>query len=356
MRKPKSISNGALVASLLHAAIVILAAGFTQPAKAQEAREKDGAANPVATPLAASQPRSSETEYRIGPGDQLSIQVFNRAQLSREERVTMQGMIRMPLIDEEIRAACRTTMDLSEEIARLYRERDLLKNPAVFVSVKDFESQPVAVIGSVNSPGRFLLRRRIRLLELLVFHAGGPSSNAGRRIQVLSTIPRAPCESSGDQQEPQRAKAADAGDEGAMVTYELNELLSGKQEANPFVQQGDIINIPAAEQAFIIGNVVRPTAIPIVQTVTLGHALAMAGGTLPNTKKDKIRIVRETSAGSTEIFVDLKAVNKAQGIDFPLRAGDVVEVATKGGFSKVMRDLANSIVPTATSLPMRVVY
>src|SRR5712691_2356858 len=59
--------------------------------------------------------------YRIGPGDVLDIRILNRPQLSREAiRVEGNGMIRMPLIDGEVQAACRTEGELSKEIADRY--------------------------------------------------------------------------------------------------------------------------------------------------------------------------------------------------------------------------------------------
>ncbi|MEO6394084.1 MAG: polysaccharide biosynthesis/export family protein, partial [Pyrinomonadaceae bacterium] len=44
--------------------------------------------------------------YRIGPGDVLDIRVFNRPQLSGEQRVDPEGNIQMPLIDQKVKAAC----------------------------------------------------------------------------------------------------------------------------------------------------------------------------------------------------------------------------------------------------------
>src|SRR5687767_9883985 len=60
-------------------------------------------------------PPLNETDerYRIGAGDVLDIRVFNRPQLSREAvRVDGRGMIRMPLIEEEIQALCLTEGEL----------------------------------------------------------------------------------------------------------------------------------------------------------------------------------------------------------------------------------------------------
>lgn len=296
-------------------------------------------------------PSSVDEQYLIGPGDGLRIEVFNKPQLTREETVDIRGMIRMPLIEEDIRASCRTERELAAEIARMYRDRQLLKNPLVSVAVKDFQSQPVAVIGSVNSPGRFVLRRRVSLLELLVFHAGGPTAKAGRKVQILSTAASS-CRSH-DSVESGDATSA----EGSIVTYDLQELVQGNEAMNPFVRQGDIINVPAADEVIIVGNVLRPAAVPIVEPTTLARAIAMVGGTLPNSKKDKIRVTRQTpgSAATTEFLVDMKATDKAKGEGFLLQGGDIVEVSTNTGLRNILRSLSTAIVPMATNLPIRVI-
>src|SRR6476619_1368763 len=59
--------------------------------------------------------------YRIGLNDVLEIRVYNRPQLSRDAvRVEGNGMIRMPLIETEIRAACSTEGELAKEISTRY--------------------------------------------------------------------------------------------------------------------------------------------------------------------------------------------------------------------------------------------
>src|SRR2546428_5526550 len=121
--------------------------------------------------------------YRIGPGDVLDIRILNRPQLSREAiRVEGNGMIRMPLIDGEVQAACRTEGELSKEIADRYLK--FYRNPQVDVFIKEYHSRQVAIIGAVNEQGRFELQRRYRLLDLLAF-AKGPSDKAGQTINIV---------------------------------------------------------------------------------------------------------------------------------------------------------------------------
>ncbi|MFN2453654.1 MAG: polysaccharide biosynthesis/export family protein [Pyrinomonadaceae bacterium] len=295
-------------------------------------------------------PASSVTDdrYRIGVGDVLDIRIFNRPQLSREAvRVDGHGEIRMPLIDGEIKAACRTESELESEIARVYLKYQ--KNPHVDVFVKEYQSQPVAVIGAVKSPGRFQLQRRVRLLELLTF-VGGPSDLAGRNIQIVHTTGPSICE---------KPESANVSDDPllAIALVDLSETMHGIDKSNPFVKPGDIISIPEADQIYIIGNVVKPSPIALKEQITLSQAIAISGGTLPDTKTERIRIVRQTpgSTTKTEIFANLKAINKHQSEDIVLLANDIVEVSKTTGPTKVLKDIFRTIVPTVGQLPVRAI-
>ncbi len=292
----------------------------------------------------------TDERYRIGAGDVLDIRVFNRPQLSREAvRVDGRGMIRMPLIEEEIQALCLTEGELSRDIASRYLKYQ--RNPQVDVFVKEYQSQPVAVIGAVNAPGRFQLQRRVRLLELLAF-AGGPSERGGKRIQVVHTsgIPKCEMASSAATEAP--------GDEDvqSLISYNLNDTLRGDDKSNPFVRPGDIITLPEADQIYVVGNVFRPSALPLKETITVSQAIAMAGGALPDTKHNKIRVLRQApgSATKSEIIVNLDAVKKRRAEDLVLQANDIVEVPTSTG-KRILRSLAGVIAPTLSQLPVRVV-
>jgi len=284
--------------------------------------------------------------YRIGPGDILDIRVFNRPQLSREAiRVDGRGMIRVPLIEEEILAACRTENELAKELDNRYRE--YLRHPNVEVFVKEYQSQPVAVLGAVNAPGRFQLQRRIRLLELLSY-AGGQAERAGERIHVVHTAEVSVCG------EPADGQVAES--QGGFDSYNLNDMLRGDEKANPYARPGDIITVPESEIAFVVGNVLKPSSIPLKEPITVSHAIAMAGGLMPDTKSDKVRIVRQTpgSTTKTEIFVDLKAIDKRRAEDVVLQANDIVDVPTSGG-KRFLRSLVSAFAPAISNAPVRVI-
>ena len=127
-------------------------------------------------------PAQPDERYRIGPGDVLDIRIFNRPNLSREAvRVEGSGIIRMPLIEGEIQAACKSEGELANEIAKRYLK--YYRNPQVDVFVKEYHAREVALIGAVNEQGRYQMQRRLRLLELLSF-AKGPSDKAGQTINI----------------------------------------------------------------------------------------------------------------------------------------------------------------------------
>lgn len=287
--------------------------------------------------------KALDTKYRIGPGDMLDIRVFNRPQFSRDAvRVDSSGMIRMPLIEGEIRAACTTESELAADITRRYQE--YLREPQVDVFIKEYNSQPVAVIGSVRAPSRFQLTRRVRLLELLTF-AGGLADNAGRTVQVVHT-------GSGDSCDATRENATTSG----LDNYTVSETLRGDERANPFVQPGDVISIAEAEQIFVVGNVVRPSAIALKEPITVTRAIAMAGGIMPDTKKDRVRIIRQTpgTTEKNEIFVDLKSIDKRQTEDVVLLAGDIVDVPVSSG-KQLLKSFLGAVVPSVGQLPIRVI-
>src|SRR5262249_40093520 len=128
---------------------------------------------PAVNPQAATPPGSAsrmrlpgadaDLSYRIGPGDILDIRVFGRPEMTKDVRVDNFGRIRLPFL-EEMQAACLTEAALAAIITEKYKK--YLRDPQVDVMVKEYRSQPVAVIGAVSTPGRFQLQRRIRLLEL----------------------------------------------------------------------------------------------------------------------------------------------------------------------------------------------
>ncbi|HEY0408056.1 MAG TPA: polysaccharide biosynthesis/export family protein [Pyrinomonadaceae bacterium] len=343
------LKRGGLMMMLAALSLALLA-GLFQPGRAQQPATNTVAASVPAQTAAAPQPAvvtATDDRYRIGPGDVLDIRVFNKPQFSRDGvRVDGRGMIRMPLVEGEIQAACRTEHELATELTTLLKE--YLRQPQVDVFIKDYQSQPVAVLGAVRAPSRFQLQRRVRLLELLSY-VGGPSDNAGRAIQIVHTAAPSVCEAG-------VLTKTDESSISVLDNFKLTETLRGDEQANPFVRPGDVISIAEAEQAYVVGNVLRPSIISLRERVTVSRAIAMSGGLMPDTKTERVRIVRQApdSVSKTELFVDLKAIDKRKAEDVVLQAGDIVDVPTAGG-KRLLRSLIGAVVPAVGQLPVRVI-
>ncbi len=318
--------------SLMCATAALLATGLFSIASAQ-----------VSSPPQFSTAAQSTERYRIGSGDVLEVRVYNRPQLSREAiRVEGNGMIRMPLIEGEIQAACKTEGELAKDISTRYAR--YYRNLPVDVFIKEYHAREVALIGAVNEQGRYQMQRRIRLLELLTF-AKGPSDKAGQNINIVRGPRRDICASDVD-----AAKA-----EGGFITLRLNDTLRGDESANPFVEPGDIVTIPEAEQVYVIGNVYSPRALPLREPITVSRAIAMAGGPLRDSKSD-IRIVRQDAGGGgkTVLMVNLTAIVQKKAEDILLKPNDIVEVPESTGKS-LIRSLLGAVAPSVGQLPVRVI-
>ena len=319
---------------------LMLLVGLSINASAQQA----AATAALAPGPTRTQPTSvaDDDRYRIGPGDVLDIRIYNRPNLSRDGvRVEGNGMFRMPLIETEIQAACRTEGELAKEISIRYAR--FYKNLQVDVFIKEYHSKQVAIIGAVNEQSRFELQRRVRLLELLTY-ARGPSAKAGQTINIVHSTAPSLCRAGSDDEIA------------AFSSYKLSDTMVGDPKANPYVEAGDIVTLPEADQIYVVGNVYTPVTIPLKEPLTLSRAIAMAGGAKMDTKKDKIRIVRQEpgSLSKTEIIVDLSAIEKKRADDLALLPNDIIDVPLSSGKS-LLRGLVAGSAQMVTQLPVHVI-
>lgn len=267
----------------------------------------------------------SNPNYRIGIGDVLKITVTRQEKLSVDGvRVSNDGSIRMPMLDEDIPAACLTETELAESITSKYTK--FLKEPQTYVSVTEFHPNLVALIGAVNAPGRFDIQRPTRLLELISF-ANGPTINAGSSVQIIRKPGAAKCAE-------KNAVPVPSESEEQIITVLLSETLQANESANPYLQAGDIISIAAADEpaeAYIVGNVINPSPIKLDEPTTLSKAIAMAGGVSKDAKIEKIVIHRQDpkTLAKSQISINLKDINSDKQEDILLQANDIIDVPGK---------------------------
>jgi polysaccharide export outer membrane protein len=127
-------------------------------------------------------PAESDPAYVIGPEDVLEIAVWGNTDVTRTVPVRPDGKISLPLLND-VQAAGLTPMQLRAALAGSFEH--YMPAPMLSVIVREVHSFKVTVIGEVKTPGRYELRSRSTVLDVLAM-AGGLSQYAARaRITIL---------------------------------------------------------------------------------------------------------------------------------------------------------------------------
>jgi len=266
-------------------------------------------------------------DYLLGPGDIILITVYGIEDLKQKElTLDSGGWATLPFI-HEVQLIGLTPREAEVKIAALY-EASVIKNPQVSVSVKDYRSQFINVLGAVFKPGTYQLMRRAFLIDALAMAGGLLAEKAESKAFV------------------QRANPGEG--QPNPIEVDLVDLLEkGNLALNVPVYAGDVISVPerADRYYYVLGDVNRGGAFEIKrsETITLTRALAAAGGLMPTAKTDKTVVIRQLEDGSTkQISVDVKLLLKGRGGDMRLGQNDVVFVP--GSTTKTVgRGVLNSI-------------
>ena len=112
---------------------------------------------------------SPATQYIIGPEDILNINVWNEPELSLSVPVRTDGKISLPLI-HDILVVNLTPLELKEELTKRFAE--YVENPTVSVIVEQINSLKIFIVGNVNQPGVFDVKREVDVLQAISM-AGG---------------------------------------------------------------------------------------------------------------------------------------------------------------------------------------
>jgi len=257
--------------------------------------------------------------YVIGPEDVLLVDVFDVPELSKlSVEVGNDGNISVPLLGN-VKAAGLTQHQLRDELADLWGKK-YLQNPQVMVTIEQFKSRPVSVVGAVAKPGEYYLTGRRTLVEVLAM-AGGPANlgaSAGKEVMIerpqgFTDLPQA---------DGLTQTAPDK------VSVELKKLLySQNTDLNIEIKPFDIVSVSRAGVIYVVGAVNRPGGFLLdnKDSVSLLEAVAMAQGVGPNAKTRDARIVRRSASGvQTAVPIDLKKVMEGKAPDITLAANDIL--------------------------------
>ena len=272
---------------------------------------------PPATAESEGQLRST---YVLGPDDQVVVRALDVEEIGEKPvRVDMSGHIRLPLAGR-IQASGLTVQQLEDAIAE--RLKEFVKEPEVSVSIAEFRSQPVSVLGSVKNPGVHQLEGRKTLVEIVSL-AGGLADDAGYSVKITRRLEWGAI--------PLPTAHNDATGKYSVAEVRLKEILeASKPEQNIVIKPNDVITVPRAEMVYVIGQVQRAGSYVLRERETLSvlQALSLAGGLAGTASPKSARILRPTGAGTNreEIAVDLKQIMIGKAKDVPLRAEDILFV------------------------------
>lgn len=113
-------------------------------------------------------------EYRLGPGDQLRVTVFNEPDLTGQYLVGSQGSISYPLVGD-VHAAGLTLAEFGNSLQLALQE--YVRHPNVSVEVANY--RPFFILGEVQRPGTYPYSANLTVLNA-VATAGGFTYRANR--------------------------------------------------------------------------------------------------------------------------------------------------------------------------------
>ena len=258
--------------------------------------------------LASSMGEALATEYRIGPGDALEIDVFQVDELSDTVRVSSRGTIMMPLLGS-IRVAGKSAAEVEAELTeRLGAE--YVQNPQVSVFVTDYRSSEVIIAGAVQNPAVYSVTRPHSLVEVLLL-AGGVSDDAGYKVNVQTSV-----------FDPETGV-----NEPVSVIVDLRTLLDDQALSRDLLLRGgDSVFVQRAGFVFVQGAVNRSGAFKMEGEMNVLKALAMAGGVSRVADHDNITVFREEMGADGPIQLDYNVLRENRETDIVLSDGDLVVV------------------------------
>jgi polysaccharide export outer membrane protein len=233
-------------------------------------------------------------DYLVGPGDVLSITVYDNDDLKTKVRVSSNGTIVMPLLGQ-VNVNKLSVSAITEKITGLLANGYIV-NPQVNVFVDEFRSKRVVILGNVRNPGLIELNGPTTFLEL-ISKAGGFDKDAGD----TATIKR-----KGNDQE-------------SVIVINLISLVKGGDlSQNMQINDEDTVYISGAGMCYVTGEVGTPGTYPCGDGATVLKLVTLAKGFTGKASKSGIDIVRMEG--------EKKNVIENVNLDTPVKHNDVIVV------------------------------
>ncbi len=233
-------------------------------------------------------PETDASEYHVGRGDSLHVQVYEEPTLTGEVVVNDACAISLGLVGS-VQVCDLTLSEVEREITRRYAG-DYLVSPSVAVRVIRYHSQRVDVLGEVEKPGPQYLEGQTSLVEVLSL-AGGPRADNVVQVEIV-------------------------GVDGAVRRYDLNRLPT---EEDVLVREGDRIYLRPGELVYVEGQIAHPGAVLLTPGLTVTQALTLAGGPDETANLRRVQINR---ADGSIVRINVSRVHKGYDEDVVLTADD----------------------------------
>ena len=259
------------------------------------------------------QPQARAQEYTIGAGDVLTISVWGHPDLSRDYTVDPDGFAPFPLINR-VKAGGLTTREVAASLVDLLG-KDYLVNPQVIVSVKEYLSQKVTILGETARPGVFYLTGPTSLVDILS-RAGWLSRGAGQEILLVRD----------------QALAGPPGQGGSTTIKRLSvdKIQAGNAAENIPVLAGDTVFVVSRDENnfFVFGEVKKPGSYPLERETNILEGITIAGGFTDKASPSRTRVIRVGTTGQQVLEIDMNDIIKRGQRDKAVRlqANDVVVV------------------------------
>ncbi|QDQ29266.1 polysaccharide export protein EpsE [Chitinimonas arctica] len=218
------------------------------------------------------------TDYPLGAGDAIRVQVFQNPDLTIEARVSENGAINYPLIGS-VGLGGLSIAAAEKKIADALSKGGFVKQPQVNIILVQVRGNQVAVLGQVNRPGRYPLETLNTRVSDMLATAGG-SNQLGDDMVILSGLRNG---------KPFR-KVIDIPD----------LYLADKTGENAVLAGGDTIYVHRAPVFYIFGEAQRPGSYRIERGMTVMQALALGGGPTPRGSDSRLYLHRKNSAGAVD--------------------------------------------------------
>ncbi|HKW89268.1 MAG TPA: polysaccharide biosynthesis/export family protein [Candidatus Acidoferrales bacterium] len=281
--------------------------------------------------------------YLLGPDDELEISGPELTEFgSKPVRIDSEGDVQAPLVGRTHIAGLtveQATDALNKALSKYIRE------PQAAVNLTEVRSQPVSILGAVNTPGVYQVRGHKTLLDMLAM-AGGIRPDAGYSVRITRelkwgciSLPGATLDSSG---------------QFSVAELDLKNIMDAKDPAeNIQILPHDVITVPKADMVYVIGDVKRSGGFVLGehQSISVLQALALAEGLngAADAKHAKVLRLNSGSEQREEVPVNVKALLKGKFQDVSLQAGDILFIPGSTGKKAALRAI-EAAVQTGTGL------